>query len=239
METREFFRRYSWVYCYAVSLCLVLAAGISSGVTAVSSAQALARTPVVILDAGHGGIDGGAVSCTGVPESRINLEIARRTEALMRLLGYETVMTRQTEDSVATEGETIRQQKRSDLRNRVQQIARYPGGTLLSIHQNQFADSGFSGPQVFYADTPGSQELARNLQEQLTESLSPGNTRRCKRAEGVYLLKHVDCRAVLVECGFLSNPREEAALRSAAYQKKLACVLAGVLAQQMQTTGES
>ncbi len=231
METREFLKRYAFVYCYAASICLILAAGITKAATTVSSHQAFTEGTVIILDAGHGGIDGGATSCTGVLERTVNLEIAKRLDPLLHLMGYETVMTRQTPDSLATEGETIRQQKRSDLRNRVDLINRYPHGILVSIHQNQFPDSKFFGPQVFYANTPGSEDLARKMQEQMTAVLAPGSNRTCKKADGVYLMNHVACPAVLVECGFLSNPKEEALLREKGYQQKLCAVVASVLAQ--------
>lgn len=233
METREFLKRYAFVYCYVASFCLLVAAGITKTVTEVSSQQAFTEETVIIIDAGHGGIDGGATSCTGVLERTVNLEISQKLNPLLRMLGYETVMTRQTPDSLATEGETIRQQKRSDLRNRVDLINRYPHGILVSIHQNQFPDAKFSGPQVFYADTPGSEALAKQMQEQLTHVLAPGSRRTCKQADGVYLMNHIACPAVLVECGFLSNPQEEALLRDKGYQQKLCCVLASVLAQNL------
>ncbi len=233
MKTREFLKRYAFVYCYVASVCLLIAAGITNAVTAVSSQQAFSEETVIVIDAGHGGIDGGATSCTGVLERTVNLEIAKRLSPMLRLFGYETAMTRQTPDSLATEGETIRQQKRSDLRNRVNFVNQYPNAVLVSIHQNQFSDSKFSGPQVFYANTPGSEELARNIQEKLSAVLSPGSSRTCKKADSVYLMNHISCPAVLVECGFLSNPREEALLRNKDYQKKLCGILASALAQRI------
>lgn len=239
METREFLKRYAFVYCYAASLCLILATGITKAVTTVSSRQAFSEGTVIIIDAGHGGIDGGATSCTGVLEQTVNLEIAKRLDPLLRLVGYETVMTRQTPDSLATEGDTIRQQKRSDLRNRVNLANRYPRGILVSIHQNLFPDSKFSGPQVFYANTPGSEELAQKMQEEMTKVLSPGSARTCKKADGVYLMNHVACPAVLVECGFLSNPKEEALLRDKNYQQKLCGVLTSVLANNLSVVESS
>ena len=231
MKTREYLVRYLSVYCYAASLCLLLGAMISNTATAVSSRQELLQNPLIVIDAGHGGIDGGATSCTGVLESTFNLEIAQRLEALLHFLGRSTVMTRTSPESVATEGDTIRQQKRSDLRNRVALINRCPRGTLVSIHQNLFSDAKYYGPQVFYASTPGSEELARILQSRLNAALAPESKRVSKPSKGVYLMERVNCRAVLVECGFLSNPREEALLRNKAYQQKLCLALCTGLLQ--------
>ena len=104
-------------------------------------------------------------------------------------------------------------------------INRYPHATLVSIHQNLFSDAKYYGPQVFYADTPGSKALAKALQTRLNSALAPESRRISKPSEGVFLMKRVQCRAVLVECGFLSNPREEAMLRTKAYQQKLCLTL--------------
>ena len=225
MKTREYLKTFFSAYCYAASICLLAAALISNAATAVSSRQELMNAPVIVIDAGHGGIDGGATSCTGVPESTFNLEISRTLEAMLHFLGRNTVMTRDHPESLATEGETIRQQKRSDLCNRVTLINRYPHATLVSIHQNLFSDAKYYGPQVFYAATAGSEALAKALQSRLNAALAPESRRSCKPSEGVFLMKRVQCRAVLVECGFLSNPREEAMLRTKAYQQKLCLTL--------------
>ena len=97
----------------------------------------------------------------------------------------------------------------------------------MSIHQNHFGDSRYSGPQVFFAD--GGEDLAKAAQEALTAVLAPGSKRASKPASGVYLMEHIQCPGILVECGFLSNPEEEALLRSADYQQKLCCVIASCI----------
>lgn len=179
-----------------------------------------------VIDAGHGGIDSGASSCTGVPESQLNLEIALRLNDLMRLLGYSTKMIRTTDTSIYTEGKTIAAQKVSDLKERVRIVNETEDAILISIHQNTFPDGRYSGAQVFYAEDPLSREKAEQLQDALITNLNPGSNRRCKSSEGIYLMQHIQKPGVLIECGFLTNSEEERLLCSQAYQKKLACVIA-------------
>ena len=186
------------------------------------------RAAPLILDAGHGGEDGGAVSVTGVPESRVNLEIVQKLRDTLALYGVDPVVLREEDVSLHDpEASTLREKKRSDLKNRVRAVEAVEGGTLLSIHQNSYPGSQYRGAQVFYAPTGGSRELAELLQTALREELQPDNDRQAKPIpESVYLMNHVSCPAVLVECGFLTNPEEEALLRDGGYQRKLALVLA-------------
>lgn len=192
----------------------------------VSSMIPMARQGTVVIDAGHGGVDGGATSCTGVPESRINLEIALQLEDLFHLLGYRTVMIRRTDVSVFTSGDTLAAKKVSDLRQRVRIVNETENSVLVSIHQNTFSDSRYSGAQVFYGKEEGSGELAERVQTSFVSILNPGSNRAAKPAEGVYLMQNITRPGILVECGFLSNPEEEAKLRDKAYQQKLCAILA-------------
>ena len=182
-----------------------------------------------IQDHGHGGEDGGAVSCTGVAESEINLQIALRLRDLLHLLGHRTGMIRTTDVSVYTAGQNLAQKKVSDLKERVRLVRDTPDPILVSIHQNTFSDSRYSGAQMFYGPAGEGRALAAALQDHFCRTLNPGSTRRSKDAAGIYLMEQVRCTAVLAECGFLSNPREEALLRSREYQQKLAVVLASGL----------
>ena len=198
----------------------------SRAVTVVSQMVPVEREHIIIIDPGHGGEDGGATSCTGVPESRFNLEIAHRLEDLLHLLGYDTLMTRETDVSIYTQGDTIAGKKASDLKERVRIVNSQENALLVSIHQNLFPDSRYSGAQVFYSSTEDSDELAKAMQARFVQTINPGSNRQAKKAEGIYLMQHVNCTGILIECGFLSNPQEEAALRSADYQQKLCCVIA-------------
>ena len=189
----------------------------------------------VIIDAGHGGVDGGAVSCTGAYESHINLEIALKLDDLMHLLGISTIMVRDTDKSVYTQGETIAAKKISDIKERVRLVNSTPKALLVSIHQNSFSDHRYSGAQVFHNGTENSITLAKSLQVSLQENLDPSNNRKIKKSSGVYLMEHINSTGILVECGFLSNPREEALLRDPSYQKKLCSVIASAVAQYLNT----
>ena len=139
-------------------------------------------------------------------------------------------MIRTTDTSVYTKGETIAQKKASDLKERVRIVNETGNALLLSIHQNNFPDSRYSGAQVFYAGTQGSEALAKKLQQNL---VNPGSNRKSKKSDGVYIMEHIDCTGVLIECGFLSNAAEEARLRSPEYQKKLCCVIAATVREYL------
>lgn len=187
------------------------------------------RENTIVIDAGHGGEDGGATSCTGIQESKFNLEIALRLNDLFQLLGYDTVMIRTADHSVYTSGDTIAAKKVSDLRQRVKTVNETENAVLVSIHQNTFPEGKYSGAQVFYGPEGEGQALAEALQAAFCATVNPGSNRKCKRADGIYLMQHIECTGVLVECGFLSNAEEEAKLRDEAYQKKLCAVIAATV----------
>lgn len=189
---------------------------------------------VWVVDPGHGGEDGGAVSVTGVPESQINLAIAKRLDALLGFYGENCYLMREEDISLHDpEAKTLREKKVSDLHNRAETVQALEEAVLVSIHQNMFPQSRYHGSQVFYAPTQGSQALAEAFQTALKTNLQPDNSRQAKPiGDNVYLMNHVDCPAVLVECGFLSNPEEEAMLRQEKYQIELAAVAAGVCLSQ-------
>lgn len=199
------------------------------------SAPAMARPPqfegnTVVIDAGHGGEDGGAVSPSGNVESGVNLAIARRLDALMGLYGVDVCMLRTEDVSLHDpEAETLREKKVSDLHNRVAVIEGIPNATLISIHQNTYAGSAkYHGAQVFFSNESLSLPLAQHIQNTLRTALDPENSRQAtKIPDTVYLMNHITCRAILVECGFLSNPAEDALLQTGGYQTKIATALAG------------
>ena len=182
------------------------------------------RTTIVI-DAGHGGEDGGAVSVSGAFESNINLKIAIKTSDLMRLLGIKTQMIRIDDRSIYTTGTTLAQKKISDLKERVRIVNQTENAVLLSLHQNYYTNEKYSGMQIFYNSAEDSSVIAKTLQNNARKYLDTNNNRKIKKASGVYLMDNVDCAAVLIECGFLSNLREEEQLRNDEYQKKIAGVI--------------
>lgn len=233
-------KRSNWIgmlpfYLLAAIICISAAVWGSESVTTAVQTGTITRQQTVVIDAGHGGIDGGATSCTGILESAVNLQIATRLNDLLRLLGFDTVMIRTTDTSVYTEGSTIASQKVSDLKERVRICNDTHNAILISIHQNTFSDSRYSGAQVFYANTEGSRQLAEKLQAGFCAAVNPGSNRKSKKASTVYLLENIQCTGVLIECGFLSNPEEEAKLRESSYQEKLCCVIASSLSEFLKT----
>lgn len=234
-------KRDNWIvfvpfYLLVVILFLGIAHTGSQTVTTIHQQKPVQRQNCIIVDAGHGGIDGGATSCTGVLESHMNLEIALRLDNLLHFLGYETVMIRRTDESVYTEGSTIASQKVSDLKERVRIVNETENGLLISIHQNTFQDRKYSGAQIFYGKVGESQRLAQAMQASLISVLNPDSNRKSKPANGVYLMEHITAPGILIECGFLSNPQEEAQLRNEDYQKKLCAVIAATVSQHLSGT---
>lgn len=224
------------VYLAVFSMMVSVAIGGNRVATAFSEQFPEEKRTCIIIDAGHGGVDGGATSCTGVLESQLNLEISLRLNDLMHLLGLHTVMIRTDDRSVYTEGESIAAKKVSDLKERVRIVNNSKNALLVSIHQNTFTDSRYSGAQVFYGAEKGSQDLAKSLQSKLVSCLNPGSNRAAKQGSGIYLLEKINTTGVLVECGFISNPTEEAQLRSDDYQKHLSIVIAATVASFLSNT---
>lgn len=228
-RVKEYLKTYYWIYAGLLLLFAGAALLTNRAVDAAAMAEMEKGAYHIVIDPGHGGEDGGAVSCTGVLESQLNLEISLRLNDLMHLLGYRTTMTRTADVSIYTQGDTVAQRKTSDLKNRAAIVNNTGNALLISIHQNLFSDGRYSGGQIFYAPTADSQNLAEQMQAAWIAALNPDSHRACKPAEGVYLMQHIACPGILVECGFLSNQAEESKLRTADYQKKLCCVLAATI----------
>lgn len=187
---------------------------------------------VYILDAGHGGEDGGAVSADGVKESGINLSVTKRLDALLRFMGRKTLLTRTEDVSIYSDGaETLRQKKASDLKNRVTLVNNTPNAVLISIHQNSLPTSPrVQGAQVFYGTAAGSAELSESIQNVLNECVNNAEKQAKKIDDSVYLMKHVTRPAILIECGFLSNTEEAMRLQQAEHQLKLTtAIVAGLM----------
>ena len=179
--------------------------------------------PVLILDPGHGGIDGGAIAYNGVKESDLNLSIALKLRDLADFCGVETAMTR-SDDSRRTD--LLHYSEHEDLVWRVEQINAVPDGLLISIHQNCFPTSQPSGAQVLYARDAESRRLGELTQAAIVSALQPNNRRVAGPAdEKLYITANAACPAILVECGFLSNFDDLRRLSDEGYQKSFAAVL--------------
>lgn len=220
---------------HPLAVLVVIAAYILVPKDVLLPAEAGVDMPILIIDAGHGGEDGGAVAADGTLESDINLDIALRLEALARFWGRETVMTRSTGHiDYPAEATTISAMKKADQRARLALINSMPEAILLSIHQNSYPAAAPNGIQVFFGAEAGSDEFADIMQKNLTAQLLPENRRIAERADsGIYLMHKAQCRSVLVECGFVSNPGDLQKLESDSYRTKLAVVM---LASYLQYT---
>lgn len=213
---------------------LVCTAALLFSLPAVERADAAyraAQTVTILIDPGHGGADGGAAGSGGVQEKDVNLAISRTLAALLRVMGFPVTMTREDDRSIhSPQVSSLREQKVSDMHNRL--VLYEQAGLVLSIHQNQFTQSQYSGAQVFYAlQNPQSKPLAAAIREQVLALLQPENTRELKRADkSLYLMANATVPVALVECGFLSNPAECRRLADPDYQRQMAfAITAGVL----------
>lgn len=176
---------------------------------------------IVVIDVGHGGFDPGKVSADNLLEKDINLAIALRLKVYLEAQDCQVYLTREEDCSLSDPG--ARNKKQSDMRNRVALVEQYQADLMISIHQNSFSSTREHGAQTFYYHTSdNSQLLAECVQNSLIETVDPDNTRRHKSNDSYYILKNVSCPAVIVECGFLSNPTESALLNADIYQDKIA-----------------
>ena len=182
---------------------------------------------VLIIDPGHGGLDGGAVAEDGTVESAVNLDIALKMRDIAVFLGSDVVMTRESEElSYPDEDASIASKKISDQKERVKLINSRPNAELISIHQNTYPSNKVHGAQVFYKNTEESKVLAEKIQFLLNSKLiTKGRRVAAPIPDSIYLMKNANCTAVLIECGFLSNPQECEKLKDNDYKTKLAMII--------------
>ena len=187
----------------------------------------------VVIDPGHGGGDGGAVGYSGSIEKDLNLDISLKLKDVLKFCGFHVVMTREDDRSIHDpSAKTTAQQKTSDLNNRLKIYNADPSAIVVSIHQNLFADKSCCGAQMFYStNNKASQELAQSIQSSFVLRLQPENKRLIKPAENnLFLLFHATVPAVLCECGFVSNPAEEAKLLDPGFRSQVSfTVFCGIM----------
>lgn len=216
-----------------IFVCLILmTAALVPGCSRISEkVQAVMTSDVLLIDAGHGGIDGGAQSSRGVSEKAINLAVAQEVKALAEQAGWRVVMTRENDDGLYKPGSgAIRSLKTQDLKARRELIRKTAPQLAVSIHLNSFKeDPSVKGAQVFFPGSGGdrkvlekSEELAKVLQKKVAETLQNGSDRTALAKSDVFLFKEVTCPIAIIECGFLSNPQEAELLQNSQYHKKLA-----------------
>lgn len=182
----------------------------------------------VIIDAGHGGVDGGTSAADGTVEKDLNLQIALKLDTMLKSMGVETILVRDSDISIHDESaKTIRQKKVSDLKNRLALINNTEDSVFVSIHQNHFGKSKYRGTQIFYSkNNPMSLRLAECIRMPVVTYLQPENTREIKQSGSeIYLLNNAQSPSVMVECGFLSNEEDTKLLKDEKYQQKLAFII--------------
>ena len=207
---------------------------------ALPTAAEAAERPVIVLDAGHGGLDSGAVGGNGTLEKDVNLSIVRILRDMLELSGFDVVLTRSEDISIYDAGvEGIRNQKLSDMDNRLEIVQSYPDSIFLCIHQNNYTDPQYFGGQMFYNNNnPNNRTLAQIMQNKFAE-LQPGNDREIKLSgDELFLLKSNQNPSLMIECGFLSNPDEEARLSTWEYQQQVAFTIFGGVMEYIDATAE-
>ncbi len=211
-----------------LAVILVLVVSFISTATVPKTVQTMSDNSIsgtIIIDAGHGGFDGGAVASDGTVEKDINLIIATKLKNMLVLSGYDVMMTRESDSSTDTsESNVISDKKKSDMKNRLKLINSNENGIFVSIHLNKFTTSLANGAQVFYSPNHlGSKALGTTIQAVIKSKLQTENERCAKQStKDTYLLYNAQIPAVIVECGFLSNAAELRLLKTEDYQGKVA-----------------
>lgn len=219
----EGLKKYKHIFLLLLFCAVLLFAKSRAGerLASVFSGEETAEKTVIVIDAGHGGVDPGKVGVSGVLEKDINLAIARKLRERLEADGIQVVMTRENDDGLYSAN--AQNKKREDMEARVRVISEAKADFVVSIHQNSFPTEECKGAQVFYyKDSEESRKLAEVLQKKFPEVLQDGNKRQAKANGDYYLLRKTACPIVIAECGFLSNSSEEALLATETYQAKVA-----------------
>ncbi len=231
-------KRKKVIYSVSILLCLFLVLNILriSSISEYVSGRAVnvsRKEIMVIIDAGHGGVDGGAVASDSTLEKDINLDIALKLNEMLKIAGAKTILTRDSDVSIHDESaKTIRAKKVSDLHNRLKIVNQNPNYIFVSIHQNIYTDPYFSGAQVFYSpNNVNSIELAKSIQNSFSSRLQKENERQIKKCTtDVFLVYNAESVAVLCECGFMSNENELIKLKDSDYRSEVAlCIFSGIV----------
>lgn len=197
--------------------------------------------PVIIIDAGHGGFDGGAVANDGTEEKNINLQIALKVDEFCMALGYNTLLVRDDDRAVNDVISTIRSKKVSDLQNRLKLMNEYDNAVYVSVHMNKYSTGGPKGAQVFYSPKTSetSKTLAISVQSSIIKYVQNNNKRVVKQGDmNIFLLYNATVPAIITECGFLSNSEDLANLKDEEYQSKLAFSIALGINEYFQTNNK-
>jgi N-acetylmuramoyl-L-alanine amidase len=209
------------------ALISVILIGVSMGIYAKEKSEEKSVSPseiTIVVDAGHGGSDPGKVAEDGTLEKNLNLAVSQKLVEKLTSLGFNVIVTRDSDTSLAEDG--VKNEKRSDMANRLDIFNEDGVSCLVSIHHNSFTDSSVSGAQVFYhSNSETGENLANIVQSKIASDVDTGNTRQAKNNDSYYILKNSSCTGIIVECGFMSNPDELKTLCDDAYQDKMAAAI--------------
>lgn len=185
----------------------------------------------IIIDAGHGGFDSGAIAFDNTLEKDLNLSISKKLESVLSVYGYNIILTRDSDNPVSINTNDSSVTKSQDMNSRVEIMKQYPDAIFISIHQNKFSEEYVKGFQTFYNNNANSKLLAESIQDSVVSNLQPSNHRVAKEDDrDVYILKNATIPAVIIECGFMSNNEELRLLKEENYQNQLAITIAdGIL----------
>jgi len=189
-------------------------------------------SPCVILDAGHGGEDVGTVSKDGTYEKDLNMQMTTKIGQMLSAQGYTVIYTRESDALLYTEEENVKGlRKISDLKHRTEIANSHQDALFISIHMNSFTSETCEGLQVYFGlQNEMSMHLASSIQNAVVRDLQPNNQRKIKEGKDIYVLENTKIEAVLIECGFLSNPYECEKLKTEEYQKKLSfAIVCGIV----------
>ncbi|MBQ8836790.1 MAG: N-acetylmuramoyl-L-alanine amidase [Clostridia bacterium] len=231
--------------CIAFCVVIFILCVFFNSITQKEEKTAFAESDIVsvVIDAGHGGRDGGAVSDSGVIEKNLNLAISMTLDDILKLCGINTVMTRENDSLVCDETDPALKGKlkMTDLKNRLNAAEENPNAIFVSIHMNKFSVEKYSGLQVYFSpNNDKSYDLAVSIQNRVTEILQKDNTRKVKKAgSSIFLLDRITSPAVLVECGFLSNREESERLCDSVYQTQLSLVIADCVLTNLNMAGNN
>lgn len=209
-----------------IYLIILLFCNFNHAVNTIATPTQMDSLKIILIDPGHGGIDGGAMSKSGTVEKNLNLNISLKMQDKLRCLGYQVAMTRDMDKGLYTESKDLYKMKADDLNNRCNMKRNSNCDLFISIHQNFFRDSSCYGPQVWYSKNKESRIFAHIIHENFNEDLGY-NKRVEKEAKDNYkiLRCYSNIPSVIVECGFLTNPMEVEILKNEAYQDKIASSL--------------
>ncbi|KGM95887.1 N-acetylmuramoyl-L-alanine amidase [Clostridium novyi A str. 4552] len=221
MRNKRFIRQ--GIFLLILSICIFNLETIKSNAYNINGKKE-SNKKIVLIDPGHGGMDGGAVSKNGTSEKGINLEISKKLRKCLEQKGYKVEMTREEDKGLYSNKGKVRDKKNEDLNNRCKMKVSTKCDLFISIHLNMFTQSKYHGAQVWYSKEGESSKLAHIVQQNLIKDLDKANHRQEKCAKGAYKILRCNDHipSILVECGFLSNPEEERKLKNNEYQEKIA-----------------